>query len=238
MAQRKEAWLRGTRHALWNKQLFREEVEAGGGETIIAICRKWSTDPAKYQGLRNDIQAWRAEDPELDALCLERFGTHVGGGRQSLELQDPEWRQRYIEEYLRTKSRVKAAAVTPYSWESIRKKLEPHKSEYDPVFVEMLSAAESKLLDRAEEVIYEALEDPKESSRNRAWTAFQLLKVRDRQRYGDKIDISVTGSVQHQLDRGRVLAQLADSQQEFLDKQKETLALTEGEPVDAEVVDE
>ena len=236
MAHRKEAWQRGTRHALWNKELFREEVENDNGESIAAIARRWSTDPERAQALTNDIARWRREDPELDALCRARFGTSKGG-RPSLEAQDPDWRQKYIEAYLVTKSRVAAAEATPYSWESIRKRLEPSKSEYDPVFAEMLAAAESRLLDRAEVVVYDAL-DKETIHRNRAWIALQLLKVRDRARYGDKLDVNVSGTVQHQLNRGDVLAQLADSQQAFLEKNRESLALPAGEMVDAEVVED
>src|SRR5690606_25154381 len=138
---------------------FKEDVESGGGETIVAICRKWSTDPEKIQGLKNDVIVWRREDPELDALCREKFGEPGGAPRPSLELKDPDWRQRYVERYLATRSRVEAATATPYTWEAIRKKLEPAKSEYDPVFVDMLAAAESRLLDRAETIIHAALED-------------------------------------------------------------------------------
>lgn len=235
-AYRKEAWSRGTRHPLWSKELFREEIENDGAPNIVAICKKWSTDPERFQGLKNDTITWRAEDPELDRLCVERIA-RPGAGRTSLEMQDPDWRQRYIEEYLKTRSRVKAADVTPYTWETIRKKLEPHKSEFDPVLVDMLSAAESRLLDRAEELIYSALED-ETAPRNRAWIAQQILRARDRHRWSEKVDISITGSITHQLDRGKVLAQLADSQREFLESQKESLALSEGTPIDAELVPE
>lgn len=233
MGYRKEAWRRGNRHDLWSKDLFREEVEAGG-ESLVAICKRWSKDPDHIQGLQNDVRVWRAEDPELDKLCSEKFPAY-GGGRPSLELEVPDWRRLYCEEYIKTKSRVQASAVTPYTYEVIRKKLEPSKSEYDPIFVEMLAEAESKLLDRAEQIIHESL-DKEESPRNRAWIALNLLKVRDRARFGDKVDISVTGTVQHTLDRGRVLAQLADSQRAFLERQRETLALPEGETIEAEVI--
>jgi hypothetical protein len=224
MASRKEAVARGTRHPLWNKELFREEVERGGGESINAICRKWSTDPTKVQGLTNDVGIWRKEDRDLDVLCKQKFGVNApnGTGRPSLETEDPEWRLKFCEEYLKTKSRVKAAEVTPYAYSSIMRKMDPNKTEYDRTFTEMVAQTEARLLDRAEQILHESLElEP--SHRNKAWIAKEILKARDRQRWGDKVDVHVAGTVQHTLDRGRALSELAERQEKFFEKTRPQL---------------
>lgn len=235
MAYRKEAHRRGTRHQLWNKELFVEEVRAGT-DSLRGICRKWSTDPDNYQGLINDTIVWRKEDPALDEECRVRFGEAPAPGRKSKEGENPDWRRLYCEEYIRTKSRVQAAVVTPYEWESIKCKLDADKSEYDPVFAGMVLEAESRLLDRAEQIMHEALEQ-ESSWRNKAWIANLMLRARDRHRWSEKVDININANVRHSLDRGKVLAQLADTQQEFLERQRESLALPSGDYVEAEVVE-
>lgn len=230
MASQKEARKLGTRSPLWSKELFREEIETA--DSISSICRRWSSDPDKIQGHRNDIVRWRKTDPELDARCREKFKT-PGTGRPSLEKEQPDWRLAFCEAYLRTKSRVKAAEATPYAYDSILKKLDPNKTEYDKLFVDMLAQTEARLLDRAEQLVYESLElEP--SHRNKAWIALQLLRVRDRARFGDKLDIKFEGTMRHEIDRGKVLNELASSQEKFFEK---TRVMLESENViEAEIV--
>lgn len=235
MASLKEATRRGTRHPLWSKEVFREEVEAGAG-TIREVCTKWSTDPLKIQGLMNDVARWRKEDPGLDALCresLKHVALTVGAGRPTLETEDPDWRLKFCEEYLKTKSRVRAAEITPYAYDSILRKMDPERTEYDKVFTDMVLQTEARLLDRAEQLVYESMElEP--SHRNKAWIALQLLRVRDRKRYGDKLEVSVGGSIKHSLDGSRLLSQLAEAQEKFLDRAR--LQIGSGELVEVEVL--
>ena len=233
MASTKGASKLGTRSPLWSKELFREEVETA--DSISSICRRWSSDPERIQGHKNDIVRWRKSDPELDARCREKFKAHPGLGRPSLEKEQPDWRLAFCEEYLKTKSRLAASKVTPYAYDSILKKMDPNKTDYDPVFVDMVAQTESKLLDRAEQIMYESLElEP--IHRNKAWIASAILKARDRQRWGDKVDIKIEGTMRHTLDRGRTMNELAASQEKFFEKTRPQL---EAENViEAEVVEE
>lgn len=235
MAQRKVAVQQGTRHDLWSKALFKEEVEnAPDGASISSICRRWSTDPDKIQGLTNDVIVWRREDEELDRLCLERFGTRTGG-RPSKEGEEPDWRRSFCEEYLMTRSRAKATEATPYAYETIVKKLDPNRPEFDQVFYDLYMAAESRLLDNAERIMWEAL-DQEPSWRNKAWIAKETLRSLDRRRWGDRMDVKVEGSVQHVLQRGKIVGELVDEQRKFLERQR--LELTSGDEIVAEVVDD
>ncbi len=142
--------------------------------------------------------------------------TEIRGGRPRNDAPEEfaDWRTKYCEALLATKSRVKAAEVTPYSYEQIYQMLNEKYASFDQNFSEMVHQTEMRLVAWAEEVIWTSLEEAN-TPKDRAWIAKEILKVRDRQRWGDKLDIGVTGSIahQHMLDRGAVLKQLAAEQE-------------------------
>lgn len=163
----------------------------------------------------------------------------VKGGRPSKELDSPDWRRLFCDKLLETKSRIEAASVTPYNYDEIYKKLNPNYAEYDKDFAEMVHLAEMRQVARAEQVIWEALElEP--SHRNKAWIAKEILKVRASDRWSDKLNVSVEhkGVVKFELNRQRVLSELAQEQVAQLSGAQKALAAGDLEVIDVEEISE
>lgn len=159
--------------------------------------------------------------------------TTIKGGRPKKDA-DPDhadFRVAYCEALLNTKSRVKACEATPYDYNQIYQMLNEKYSSYDAEFAEMVHKTEARLVAWAEETIWNALED-ETKPKDKAWIAKEILKVRDRDRWGDKLQMDVHAQVQHRmvLDRGRMLAELAEEQKRFF-ANVPTTALPAGEEI-------
>lgn len=210
-------------------QFLKEEL-ASSTSTLTSICKRYSESPNKWQALYSDVRRWAKEDPELEELLKEhRLRTDsksrktVAGGRPKKDKEETlaDWRVNYCNEILKSKSRVKAASVTPYTYEEIYQMLNDKYSSYDKDFAEMVHLTEMKLIGWAEEEIWLALNDAT-SPKDRAWIAKEILKVRDRQRWGDKLDVNVQSTHTHkmEIDRGKLLLELEADRRGFFDSVK------------------
>ena len=165
--------------------------------------------------------------------------TTFNGGRPSKEMEDPDWRTTFCEVLMATKSRLTAAESTPYSYDTIYKMLNENYSEFDKNFAEMVHLTEMRFVARAEQVFWEALEQ-EPSPRNRGWLAKEALKVLDRKRWSDKLDVSVEhkGVVRFEANRQKLIAELAEEQYSALPAARKALPSGESEYIEAEVVQE
>lgn len=235
---------RNARHPLWSKEYLKEDLRAQS-LTLTEICRKWSPEPNKWQGLYNEIRIWRKTDPELEELIkLNTLATDskkrksIAGGRPKADSrpEDHGWRVAYCDALLAHKgNRNRAAEVTPYSADEIYKKLNERYTEYDREFAELVHLTEMRLVAWAEGEIWAAL-DEATSAKDKAWIAKEILKVRDRQRWGDKLDINMSGNITHtaKVDKEALLLE-ASKDLKLLLAPKEPLALPEP-VIDVEVV--
>lgn len=235
---------RTKRHPLWSLDTLKEELRHSN-LTLTKILQQYSEDPSKWRALYADTIRWRQQDPELIELIKEhskatdsKKRTEIKGGRPRNDEgeEHADWRIKYCEALLATKSRVRAAEVTPYPYETIYMMLNEKYSSYDKDFTEMVHQTEMRLVAWAEEVMWNSLGEAT-TPKDRAWIAKEILKVRDRPRWGDKLDIGVAGSVVHQhvLDRGKILAELAAEQQTFMPPPRKALqAVIDVEAVDVE----
>lgn len=235
------------RHPLWSIDTLKEDLRAQA-ITLRAICQKWAPSANRWQGLYNEVRIWRQTDPELEELIrLNTLATDskkrkaIGGGRPKADVapENHSWRTDFCEALLVHKSRTKAALVTPYTPETIYKMLNERYTEYDREFAEMVHLAEMRLVAWAEETIWAAL-DEATLPKDKAWIAKEILKVRDRQRWGDKLDINMTGHVTHtaQVNKEALLLEASKEISGFLAAPKEVKALPQGDVVDAEVVND
>lgn len=184
------------------------------------------------------------QDPEFAELVDEHVKqtdskkrTKMSGGRPRKD-KDPEhhdWRVKFCEELLRTKSRSQASLVTPYSEDEIYMMLNEKYSSFDTKFAEMVHLVEMRMVAWAESEIWTSLEQAK-TPKDKAWIAKEILKVRDRQRWGDKLDVNVSGSIQHRLpeQRARLMIELVGDQKNWLEsglKHQQQLPATTSESV-------
>lgn len=215
---------RTKRHPLWDIEFLKDQLRSSSA-TLTEICKSYAPSPDKWKALYFDVQRWKETDSELrDILEAHRIRTDskkrktVSGGRPRKD-QDPEhhdWRVKFCEELLRTKSRSKAALVTPYSHDEVYMMLHEKYSTYDKDFAEMVHLTEMKMVAWAEETMWTSLDEAK-NPKDKAWIAKEILKVRDRPRWGDKLDVSVNATVNHLLpeQRQKLLAELAEDQSKF-----------------------
>ena len=231
------------RSRFWNIDQLKEDLRSGNS-TLTSICKRYAEDSGKWRALYNDVTRWKKTDSELTALLEKnriktdpKKRTKVSGGRPRKDKgADVDFRVKYCEELLKTKSRNKAAMVTPYSPEEIYQMLNENYSSYDRAFAEMVHFTEMRLVAWAEEVIWESLNDAK-FPKDRAWIAKEILKVRDRQRWGDKLDVSVTATHthRHKLDPGTTLKLLEEDRSKYFQGLRLELPAN---VIDAEVVDD
>lgn len=236
---------RSKRHPLWSKEVLKEDLRSGS-LTLTAICQKWGQKD-KWRGLYSDVKTWELTDPEISELIrLNTIATDskkrssIGGGRPSKEEQEEahDWRVDYCLELLKTKSKKKACLVTPYNQDEIYKRLNEKYTEYDQQFAEMVHLAEMQLVAWAEEVIWTSLGEAT-TAKDRAWIAKEILKVRDRPRWGDKLDISMTGTITHRAesDRRTLLLKASEDINKLFEVKPEVPMLPAGEVIDAEEVE-
>ena len=238
---------RSKRHPLWSKEVLKEDLRSGS-LTLTAICQKWSGSKDRWRALYSDVKTWERSDPEISELIrLNTVATDskkrvsIGGGRPSKEvtMDQPDWRVAFCEELIKTKSRKKACLVTPYNQDEIYKKLHERYTEFDQRFADMVHLAEMQLVAWAEEVIWQSLGDAT-TPKDRAWIAKEILKVRDRPRWGDKLDIAMTGTITHksEVDRRHLLLEASKDIAKLFDIKPKPALLEAGAVIDAEDVTE
>lgn len=216
---------RTVRSTLWNIDTLKEDLQRGAA-TLTSICKRYAEDEGKWRALYADVQRWRETDPELrELLLLNQKKTDpkkreiIKGGRPKKETPDnSDWRPKYCSELLKTKSRNEASKVTPYTPEEIYQMLNEKYTSYDKNFSEMVHLTEMRMVAWAEEEIWAALGDA-QHPKDRAWIAKEILKVRDRLRWGDKLDVNVQATHTHSLlDRGKTLALLEEERRKFFEQ--------------------
>lgn len=233
---------RTKRSLLWNVETLKEDLRRGAA-TLTSICKRYAETPDNWRALYADVQRWKAQDLELaDLLEKNREATDskkrkkVSGGRPRNDTgENADFRLRFCEKLLETKSRNKAALVTPYTPEQIYQMLNENYTSYDKEFAEMVHFTEMRLVAWAEEEIWTALEEA-QHPKDRAWIAKEILKVRDRKRWGDKLDVSVQSTHTHtMIDSGKMMAALEEDRRAFFDRTG-TMALESENIMEAEVV--
>lgn len=235
---------RSKRHPLWSKESLKDDLRSGS-LTLTAICQKWGSKD-KWRGLYSDVKTWELQDPEISELIRlntvatdSKKRTSITGGRPSKESlpENHDWKLAYCEELLKTKSKKKACLVTPYDQDEIYKRLNEKYTEYDAKFAEMVHLTEMQMVAWAEEVIWTALGE-ETKPKDRAWIAKEILKVRDRPRWGDKLDISMSGSITHKTEETKrvILLEASEDIKKLFDVKPAVPLLESGNIVDVEEV--
>lgn len=223
----------------------------------MALVRSHAKDRDKWQGLYNDVRRWREEDPSLDQLIEER---KVAQGRDQLvrgrkkkdaNLEHMDWKEKFCRELIRCKgNREKAAAVTPYTPDTIYRMLNENYSEYDKDFSEQVHIYEMRLASVAEEAVWNALDQSMQldDPRTTAWIGLNILKARDRKRWGDELRVKADVKHEHTwtIKRENMINVLVADQQKFFESkglclpsgEKNVIELKQPEYVDAELVND
>jgi hypothetical protein len=185
-------------------------------------------------------------DPDLQKLIddnIKAMGRDpekvkkAGRKRNDVKADDHDWRLAYVEEYMRTNSREKAADVTPYTATSIISMLQQGRTEYDKQLAEMVATAEQMIVNRVSAAALNALDEAIQQgadAKTKAWIALGILKTHPKG-WQQKMELNVTGSVKFELDRGRLVGELLADQQRYFQGTR-PLALVAGDIVDAEEV--
>jgi len=231
-------------NADWNVDVLRAELSEKK-RSLREILRSHATATTGWQGLYNDTCRWRKMDPDLQRLIddnAKALGTakrHGGRKRNDVKAGNTDWRMAYVEEYLRTNSRDKAALVTPYTPEHITSMLNQNRTEFDKLLFEMMEVAEQRQVNKAAEVAFNAMDEAVTtgaSVKDKAYIALGILKTHNKGwQQQQKIDVNVSGSVKFELDRGRIIGELLADQQRYFANTR-PLALSSGDVVDAEEV--
>lgn len=227
----------------WEPERVKEALRRRDA-SLRQILISLSTDKIGWRGLYADVCRWRLEDKELDNLIEEvtalngRGGDH--GGRPRKDAEDPDWKVRFCEAYLKFRSRNKAAGVTPYKPEEITKFLSPRYKEFDPKFADLVHATELQLISRAEEILWDALEESSEhdSPKDKAYVATQVLRYAPASNWGkQKMDVNVTGTVvnKFEISKQNLIAELVADQKHHFEQMRKQLEA--GDAVDVEVVE-
>ena len=235
---------RSKRPPLWPKETHKTELRSGS-LTLTAICQKWGSKD-KWRGLYSDVKTWELQDPEISELIrLNTVATDskkrsaITGGRPAKEdsPENHDWKFEYCQELLKTKSKKKACLVTPYDQDEIYKRLNEKYTEYDRDFAEMVHLTEMQMVAWAEEVIWTALGE-ETKPKDRAWIAKEILKVRDRPRWGDKLDINMSGSITHKTEETKrvILLEASEDIKKLFDVKPVVPLLESGNIVDVEEV--
>lgn len=237
---------RSKRHPLWSKEVLKEDLRSGT-LTLTAICQKWGSKK-QWRGLYSDVKTWELQDPEISELIrLNTVATDskrrksISGGRPAKEdsVENFDWKLAYCDELRKTRSKKKACLVTPYDEGEIYKRLNEKYTEYDQVFAEMVHLTEMEMVSWAEELMWESLGEAT-TPKDKAWIAKEILKVRDRVRWGDKLDINMSGSITHKSEETKrvLLLKASEDIERLFAVKPEVPLLPAGDIVDAEEVDE
>lgn len=117
----------------WQYQLWADEWGCTK-DSIIAEVRRWRKTLAPYTWKGVEYDSYEAALFSLDPA--KRSGEAIERGRG---VEDPLWRERFVVAYREESyNRKTAAEKAGIPWETIRKKLKPGGSEYDPLLVALI----------------------------------------------------------------------------------------------------
>lgn len=223
----------------------------------MALVRAHAKDRDKWQGLYNDIRRWRREDPDLDQFIEKRKEAQgrtqevSGRKKKDANLEHMDWKDKFCRELVACKgNREKAAAVTPYTPDTIYRMLNDNYSEYDKDFAEKVHIYEMRLSSVAEEAVWDALDQSMQGNdpRTTAWIGLNILKVRDKKRWGDELRVKADVKHEHTwtVKRENMINVLVADQQKFFESkglslpsgERTSVELKQPEYVDAEVVND
>lgn len=221
----------------------------------------YAPSPEKWRGIYNDVWKWRKTDTELDDILKKRLKKSTGreiavGGRPPLDAGDKSWQDDFCEALLYPKepsdrgNRYKASLVTPYSWNTILKMIQPGYTEFDKEFYEKVQACELQISAEVEAMMlnlsdpenYKDIESAKKAQ-SMAWTFSKILEKMDRLRWGKEMNVKHSGQIQHiheTLPKEKMLANLAEEQKYFIINSQKLLTATSAEPlqvIEAEFVE-
>jgi hypothetical protein len=234
------------RAAGWSKETVLRELRDGA--KITDICAQYAAG-ASPKSLRTEVDRWRAEDPDFKQKYTEAVGDKQmvprGSTAKDLLPENADWRLRYCEELYREADSVKAAAATPYDFDTISKKLsQSFPDMYDPDFAAMVQEVRMKICAEMERRIVNAARDPLASPRDVAWIGFRWLERQDASKWGRQVEMIHKGTITHEhavkpVTREDRLANLLSEQATFMGRSAQP-ALTSGQrdciDVDAVVV--
>ena len=155
-----------------------------------------------WRTLHRDIYEWKKLDPDFAARYAAARADgdlpELSGGKR-VKTATQENKTRYLEIFLKTGSLTKAAdqaGISPdYAW----RLRNPGGPLYDEAFHEAYTAAERRLYDRLHDVPVATALNPDVDPRTQAFVALKFLEVRDRARFGRKVEHQHSGSIQHSL---------------------------------------
>lgn len=221
----------------WNVEALKLALR-DKNRTLKSILNEYATASTGWRGLYNDVTRWRKMDPDLERMIKENTvvtskSQGVGGRKRkdSINAEDADWRVRCVEEYKRTASITKAAAVTPYKVDEIHRMMTVGRTEYDKLFAEMMEIAEQTLVARAAESVFGALEEAEQtgaSPKDKAYIALGILKTHNKGwQQKNTLDVNINGKVKFELDRSREIAELIAEQRRAFGESR-PLALPSG----------
>lgn len=192
------------------------------GESVSAVCARYSLGASVYS-LRDEItRDWLHRDPAFREQ-YKALARPAGGKRLNKEELDPEqnagWEMRYCEALYETANPYKAAAVTPYDYQTIYKMLSENYPEYRKDFAEMVQEIRMRFCADMQERVVSAAKDPNTPARDVAWIGFQWLERQDKQQWSRQLVHS--GTIKHEaigptMSREDRLALLLAEQKKFM----------------------
>lgn len=198
---------------------------------VKSICRYYGGED-HWRKCYNDIWKWNQTDPEFReaySSYKRKMGKEDGiGGRPKLDAEDPEWKQRFCEAYIKFRNPKKAASVTPYSFSTIMRKMDRDDSSYDEELAKMFKLAQLDLAADTEEIAMNAVftfNDPtidQETAKIadiQSRVALNTLGKINSERFGKKLEVSGKIDVSHQhsiAGRSSTLASLMEEQRQML----------------------
>jgi len=252
----------GYRHPLWNKSRFVEELRRL--RSIRTVCNFYANEQTGWRGYYGDVWRWRKAQPEFDNLVKSLVKKKGAGGRP--KKQDDGWKERYIEEYKRTRGDYGAAAVAAgYSVRQIREYTDPFSSTFDEEFTRELRAIEEEMAGIVQSKFMSLTDDRNfvnedgepdlnaaKVAQTKGWVYLKALERMDPERWGRKSRVTLEGKVEHRHNHllpestQKLLATIVEEKKKLdqarLEARREQMALlrsgNEEDMIDAEVVEE
>lgn len=247
------------RHPLWSKEQLKKDL-CNSSSPLKTILKVYAPSPDKWRGIYNDVTIWRKTDLELSKLLDEQLKKtqkkrtkKASGGRPRKDLGDLSWQDRFCEALVNPEdpadkgNRYKAALLTPYTWETISKKIQPGYTDFDEEFYEKVRAAELRIASEAESMLLSMLNEKSfedfetaKISQAKAWYLTKVLEKMDKLRWGKEMNVKHSGQVNHNvqlLPPEKQLANLVEEQQHYFQKNIQLLSATNSDVIEVEVTE-
>lgn len=241
------------RHKLWGKEQILLDIQSSN-LSLKKLCSIYAPSPDKWRGYYSDIWKWRRLDASFDKAIIQYMNkvNPVKGkspGRPRKDKDDPDWMERFCEALIKNNgNRVKAAEVTPYSFDTITQMLSPLYTSYNEKFTKMVKAKELELAARFEELLVSCADpsnfdslDSAKITQAKAYISSRALEKLDIERFGRTQRLDVRGTVTHQIgtsQREVLIANLVEEQNRFMKARGLALPAAKSQDViEAEVID-